>query len=146
MTLGYGYGTTNNNGNPLSHTIARPGVSTTLSYGYDGANRLASATQTGTTAWSQTYGFDNFGNRWLNMYTGLPAPTAEVPRTLSWYGTNNRITSWSYDSAGNILSVSGMTRTFIYDAENLQKTAAVNGTTTTYLLMSCWGAPQPERF
>ena len=61
MTLGYGYGTTNNNGNPLSHTIARPGVSTSLSYGYDGANRLGSASQTGTTAWTQTYGFDNSG-------------------------------------------------------------------------------------
>jgi len=133
MTLGYGYGTTNNNGNPLSHTIARPGVSTSLSYGYDGANRLASASQTGTTVWSQTYGFDNFGNRWLNTYSGLPAPTVEVPRTSSWYGTNNRISTWSYDSAGNILLVNGMMRTFTYNAENLQITAAVNGTTTTYL-------------
>jgi RHS repeat-associated protein len=133
LTLGYGYGTTNNNGNPLSQTIARPGVSTSLSYGYDGVNRLVSASQTGTTAWSQTYGFDNFGNRWLSGNVGLPGPTAEVPQTSSWYGTNNRISTWSYDSAGNILSVSGMTRTFTYDAENLQKTAAVNGTTTTYL-------------
>jgi RHS repeat-associated protein len=133
LTLGYGYGTTTNNGNPLSHTIARPGVSTSLTYGYDGANRLQSAAQTGITAWSQGYGFDNFGNRWLSSYSGLPAPISEVPQTSAWYGTNNRISTWSYDSAGNILSIPTMMRTFTYDAENLQKTAAVNGTTTTYL-------------
>jgi len=97
LTLGFGYTAGSNNGNPQSQTITRPGVSATQSYGYDNVNRLTSATQTGTTAWSQTYGFDSFGNRWLSTYSGLPAPTAEVPQTSSWYLGNNRITGWSYD-------------------------------------------------
>lgn len=56
----------------------------------------------------------------------------ETPQTSSWYGTNNRIVGWGYDSAGNLTSVSGMSRSFSYDAENRQKTATVNSQSSTY--------------
>ncbi len=132
LNLTFAYASNTNNGNPQSQTIARPSVNVTQTYGYDNVNRLQSASQTGTTSWSQTYGFDNFGNRWLSAYNGLPTPTAEVPQTPSWYLGNNRITGWSYDSAGNITSVQNMQRTFVYDAENRQISNNINGTATLY--------------
>ena len=52
--------------------------------------------------------------------TDAPALTAETPTALSWFNSQNRITSWGYDASGNILSVAAMSRTFAYDAENRQ--------------------------
>ncbi len=86
LTLGLTFPTGSNNGNLQSQSITRPGVSVSQTYAYDAVNRLSSATQTGTTAWSQNYNFDAFGNRWLSSYSGLSAPTAEVPdvKLVSW--------------------------------------------------------------
>ena len=42
------------------------------------------------------------------------------------------VDGWSYDGAGNITSISGMSRSFGYDAENRLVTAAINGATSTY--------------
>jgi YD repeat-containing protein len=71
MNLGWGYTAGQDNGNVVSQTIARtiPVVggspvtySFSQSFGYvDPANRLASANEG--SAWSQTYGYDAFGNR-----------------------------------------------------------------------------------
>jgi hypothetical protein len=53
LNLAYTYGTTNNNGNMLSQTVARPGQSWTENYtGYDALNRLTAAAET--SGWSQT--------------------------------------------------------------------------------------------
>src|SRR5262249_14024094 len=93
MTLGFGYGSSNNNGNVQTQTITRPSVSSSQAYTYDEANRLKSATQTGTTPWSQTYGYDPFGNRYLSAFTNLTEPTLEVPRGESAFLTSNRIGS-----------------------------------------------------
>jgi len=135
LTLGYGYSATQNNGNLATQTITRSGSTWTDTYGYDGVNRLTSASEAGAGTWSQTYGYDALGNRWLSAYSNLPAPTSEVPQASTWFGSNNRITApspWTYDAAGNVLAVGGMTRSFTYDGENRQKTANVNGTATTY--------------
>ncbi len=48
LSLGLSYGTTSNNGNLLSQTIARPGFKVTQYYRYDGANRLGPAGEDGT--------------------------------------------------------------------------------------------------
>jgi YD repeat-containing protein len=58
------YGTTANNGNVLSQTIAGLGV--TQTYTYDGVNRISSAAESGSgTAWSQTFSYGNqYGNLW----------------------------------------------------------------------------------
>jgi YD repeat-containing protein len=40
VALGYGYGTTNNNGNVLTHTYNGGGLSYTQAFGYDSLNRL----------------------------------------------------------------------------------------------------------
>ncbi len=50
LSLGLSYGMTSNNGNVLSQTIGREGLSGTLTqyYRYDGANRLELAAEGGT--------------------------------------------------------------------------------------------------
>ena len=114
MTLAYTYSSTNNNGNVLSQQITRPSWSATQSYSYgDGTNRLTAAGQTGSGNWSDTYAYDTVGNRAVSRSgTDAPALTAETPTALSWFNSQNRITSWGYDASGNILSEAAMSRTF----------------------------------
>jgi RHS repeat-associated protein len=103
----------------------------TQDYTYDAIERLKTATETGGGSWSETYDYDERGNRWLSPRTGnLPTPTAETPVAGSWFAANNRINSWTYDSAGN-LSISP-NRTLTYNAENLVSQANVGGQVSTY--------------
>jgi YD repeat-containing protein len=87
LNLSYSYGTTTNNGNLLSQTITRPTFSAVQTYNtltpYDGVNRLMAVQETGPGAsWSESYGYDPFGNRWVTSPT---PPTAETPTAQSWY-------------------------------------------------------------
>ena len=139
LSLGYSYCATyaatcsSNNGNVWQQTMARPAGSWTQAYGYsDGLNRLNSVAETGIgTGWSEGYTYDAFGNRWVSS-TNEQTLTAETPTASSWFGSNNRIIGWGYDSAGNITSVSSMQRMFTYDAENRQTSAAINGAGAAY--------------
>jgi RHS repeat-associated protein len=69
------------------------------------------------------------------LWTG--AVTSETPQSSAWYDTStNRISnggSWTYDTAGNIKTVGGMSRSFTYDPEERQTQAVVNGTTENYV-------------
>jgi len=136
LTLSYGYSATQNNGNLLSQTIIRDTQTWTQNYSYDGANRLTAAAESNAGTWSQNLCYDPLGNRWMLSYSGLPAPTLETPQGANCssppYGSNNRITGWSYDAAGNV-TTSGTGRVFTYDAENRQISATVNSQTTTYV-------------
>ncbi|MGH9646912.1 MAG: hypothetical protein ACRD4E_08865, partial [Bryobacteraceae bacterium] len=82
-----------------------------------------------TSGWAQAYGYDIYGNRWV---TSPSPPSLETPTGPSAYLSNNRINGWGYDSAGNILSIANVTRSFTYDAENRQQTATINSIVTTY--------------
>ena len=127
MTLGLNWGAVNNNGNLQSQTITRPGLSATTNYGYDGLNRLTSASEGAN--WSQTYVYDNVGNRAVassspsaTIYTPQTTPTSSPPpgSSANWpYDpTTNRwaAPAAAYDAAGN---VTGMrTQTVGYDAES----------------------------
>jgi RHS repeat-associated protein len=121
---------TGNNGNLLSQTITMPGLSQlTQSYSYDHLNRLTGAQEVGGGAnWSQTYGYDTVGNRWVPTSSGLPALPTDTPLSQSWYSTTvpNRIASWTYDGNGNVLQEGSVARSFTYDAENRQVTACLN--------------------
>jgi RHS repeat-associated protein len=135
LNLSYSYGTTPNNGNLQSQTIKRylQGVTQqwTQSYGYtDGVNRLTSAAESG--AWSESFGYDAFGNRWVTSPVGLPGLTNETPQGPAWYPAKNQVSGWGYDGAGNITSISGMSRSFGYDGENRLVTAVINGSTSSY--------------
>ena len=119
VSFGYGYGTTNNNGNLLSQSISIPGWGVTQSYGYDALNRLTSASESA--SWSQSYGYDQYGNRtsvtsptYLPTYAPAPAVNA----------TNNRISdvAFTYDAVGNLTRApivpGGALQNYGYDAEN----------------------------
>jgi len=59
-----------NNGNLLSQTIAGAGLTSavTQTYAYDGANRIARATE-GTCSPLQGFSYDTWGNGWVSSYT-----------------------------------------------------------------------------
>jgi len=127
---------TTNNGNMHRQVITRSGVSWTQDFtGYDAMNRLLGAQETSDGgSWSQSFGYDRYGNLWLDNQTGsLPAPTNETPRNATWYLPNNRLAGWGYnDGRGNVTSILNMSRNFSYDGENRQKTATINGAVFTY--------------
>jgi RHS repeat-associated protein len=140
LNLSYSYGTTNNNGNLQSQTIKRYLQGATQqwsqSYGYtDGVNRLTSAGESG--SWSENFGYDTYGNRWVTNPVGLPGLTNETPQSSGWYLAKNQISGWGYDGAGNITSISGIPRSYSYDAENrltkaITDTSNPATTTSTY--------------
>ncbi len=122
LTLTFGYGTTNNNGNVLSQQIQAPGSPTALNatqyYRYDAINRpgiVAEGVQPSgpdtcpTTAgtWCRDFSYDIYGNRAVtgSFNGGL---SLETPTVLTDYNTaNNRLKSASpalanYDAAGDI--------------------------------------------
>ena len=125
LSLDYSYGATNNNGNVLSQTITATGFSKQQSYSYDALNRLQQADEIG--SWSQTYGYDRYGNRWVNPGSYVRDPTL-TPQSQSAFDANyNRLLGCQYDPAGN-LTQDGTGNTYTYDLENRQKSH--NGTTT----------------
>ena len=120
-----------NNGNLQSQTISVPSLgSLTQTYSYDALNRLTAAAESSSTL--EQYSYDGFGNRWVpNHNSSLPALSVETP-TGNVYTTPipNRITGWTYDNAGNILSVplsQNNNRNFNYDGENRQVVATITG-------------------
>ena len=67
VSLGYGYGGTNNNGNVLTHIYSGGGLSYTQTFNYDSLNRLTTANENSGSSWSQTNGYDRYGNRWIDF-------------------------------------------------------------------------------
>jgi len=99
--------------------LVTTGLGRTLTYGYDGLQRLTDVTEAGpvaTTAYSYTY--DLAGNR-------LDAWTDGVVIQNRSYDDANQVIGWAYDAAGNLLD-DGTTNT-TWDALNR---LTVQGTTT----------------
>ncbi len=122
-----------NNGNVMAQKVGSLGNAKTV-YDYDWLNRILSATESGNgTGWSQTYGYDAHGNRWVSANAGV-ALSANTPTSLSNYtGTmNNRVTvnNATYDNAGNQTAIGGFS--FTFDAENRVTSSTIVGNTTTY--------------
>jgi RHS repeat-associated protein len=116
VRLSYTYGTTNNNGNVLTHGYAGGGLSYTQTFEYDPLNRLTTSGE-GAGSWSETNLYDRYGNR-------------SVAGGLSFSDITNRITTvgYSYDGAGNLKN--DPTQSFDFDAEN--KITKVNGESDVY--------------
>jgi RHS repeat-associated protein len=136
MTLQFGYSGSNNNGNLLSQSIARPGFAVNQGYWYDGANRLCAGVESVSAPsvsscspaaganWNQLYTFDTVGNRAVTAGSSTLAPNF-VPTGTSAFNAKNQ---WAgaggitptYDSAGNLTSVAvpGVTETMTFDAES----------------------------
>jgi len=110
--------------------------SQTCTFGYDALVRITSANCG--TAWSQTFGFDAFGNlsktgsaQFLPTYTGASgagSPTNQYYQitggpqgTSNYYDTNGNLKNdlthtYAWDADGNNLSTDGTAVTVIYDA------------------------------
>jgi YD repeat-containing protein len=118
-----------NNGNVLSQSIAvnaaTPQYAQTFSY--DTLNRLTAASEGST--WSQGYGYDLYGNRWVSSTSGVSA-SAFTPISSSNFNAANRlhVNNATYDNAGNQSAVGGFA--FTYDAENRQTLASQSGIAT----------------
>ena len=114
LDLIYNYGTTNNNGNVLSTSYNGGGLFYTQSFTYDPLNRLSTATEMSgpTQNWSQTNGYDRYGNRWIDLGGGN--------QSLYFNTSNNRISGWSYDPSGNLLN--DTVHSYTHDAEGKIKT------------------------
>lgn len=116
IDLDYTYGTTTNNGNVQSLAYSGGGLTYTQTFAYDALNRLTTSQENSGANWSQTNGYDRYGNRWINLGGGT--------QSLYFTATNNRITGWSYDNVGNLLN--DTVHTYTYDAHN--KVSKVDGT------------------
>ncbi len=122
LTLGFGYGTTNNNGNVLSQTIARPGLSTiTEHYRYDPLNRLAVAAEGAV----PTVGADPEapdacpgGAVWCRDYLIDPRGNRSRAGTATTFDVANRIVGGGYDNAGNLTALTNVAASMLYDANN----------------------------
>jgi hypothetical protein len=82
------------------------------SFSYDVLNRITSG-QSGGTQWGETYTIDAWGN--LTNRAGIAGKTNYEPLSVS-AGTNNQLSGFGYDAAGNMAS--NGTTTYTYDAEN----------------------------
>jgi RHS repeat-associated protein len=122
LQLDYTYNTagqSDNNGNVLTQKITISSTVINQSYGYDAVNRLTSASETG--AWSQTYTYDQWGNRAVSASSGYVLSPL-TPTLLSQYNVGmNRLNANLYDGAGN-QTQEGSSRSFTYDGENRQLT------------------------
>lgn len=132
LDLRYDYGGTENNGNVRSQTIGAGSATFSQEYQYDGLNRLWTAVDSG--GWSQTYGYDRYGNRWLVPGSSCPGNCSGTPQSeTSFDSASNRISipGVSYDLAGN-LRVDWLGRTAEYDAENRQVSYQGGGNGAAY--------------
>ena len=118
--LFFSFPTTANNGNPSGQNMqyaaaqSLPAVTLHQTYAYDGLNRLSSVAETGPgPSWSQTFGYDTVGNRWLSG--GLQID--QFTPTGNGYDGNNHMSGLQYaDGRGNVTQIGGYT--YQYDAEN----------------------------
>ncbi|TAN22152.1 MAG: RHS repeat-associated core domain-containing protein [Acidobacteria bacterium] len=112
-------------GDLLSSTDSANG---SFSFGYNDLNQLVSAACSSSpcTGDSASYAYDRYGNRWSESGT-LPAA---APTALSFSGSTNRISGWSYDANGNLLG-DGV-HSYQYDAEN-RLISVDNGSTASYV-------------
>jgi len=142
----YTFSLSQNNGNVTVQAIhygasgAYPAVDFQQTYTYTDpasgrlVNRLIGGTESraGYTAWTQQFGYDTVGNRWLSSGMQIDPLTP----TYNAYDANNHLTTAGYtDGRGNVNQLGAYT--YQYDAENrlISSVVSVNGqvqSTATY--------------
>jgi RHS repeat-associated protein len=117
LKLEYRFSATGNNGNIVKQVIQRPNGSWTQNYAYDNMNRLLNINEP--FGVNRTYGYDQYGNRWIESSTGLAYEDNLEPDSSSDFNSsNNRLTAGAgaqYDDVGNQTFFSPFT--LDYDAE-----------------------------
>jgi RHS repeat-associated protein len=134
LNLSFDYGGSANNGNMAWQTMGRGAQTWTQNLTYDGVNRLMSAIETGQpNEWSQGYGYDQYGNRWVSSSTGYGLSTYTALSSSNFDGGNHlAMAGVTHDLAGNQTQLSaGLSMT--YDADGRMETSTLNGTATAYV-------------
>lgn len=116
------FSSTNNNGDILNQAIivgkgTGGQITMTQTFTYDSIDRLKTAGESGN-AWSQTYSYDRFGNRWLSA--GMVLDSQLTPQLQSNIdAANNRLTLGQtlYNAQGN-QTRDAAGRILAYNAEN----------------------------
>jgi len=93
----YNFSATQNNGRIVSSSDAVTGEN--VSYTYDALNRLIAATSTGGVQWSESYGYDGFGN--------LTARGSTLPQVDPTTNRARMIGDNGFDANGNWLGAGG---------------------------------------
>jgi RHS repeat-associated protein len=139
VDIAYDFGLGNgDNGNVLNITNYKD-ASRNQSFGYDSVNRLTSAQNAGsdcslltvngkTKYWGNSYTYDEWGNLNQKTVTKCGAEYLNVAPL-----TNNQLTGYGYDAAGNMTSDPTDSVTSTYDQENRISVATKNGVATTYV-------------
>ncbi len=129
-------------GNPLTMTDSTGSSTLPWSYGYDANNRLTSAVPPNPVP-SQpaggTYGYDWVGNRLHPPADPNPMIYNAVDQLTSWPGMHG----YQYDSAGNLLTVTGAgTATYTYTPAGLLNAAtySLSAGGGTHTLTNTWDA------
>jgi RHS repeat-associated protein len=142
LTIGYDFGSANNNGDVRSSTITHSGQQAIQAfYTYDGVNRLKAAAENPavkaapadcsdrSSSWCEQYDYDAFGNRTITDNNNLAGLMATTPGA---FNALNQIAggSWGYDAAGNLTAAPG--GTYAYDVENRLVNASTSLRTMAY--------------
>jgi RHS repeat-associated protein len=107
-----------NNGNIRQIVLNDTMATRTQNFSYDSANRLQTAAETN--GFAQTYGYDQYSNRWITPTSSLPGGNFQ-PTSAAWFdAATNRLHSavgntYFHDAAGNMIVEASTT--FAYDAE-----------------------------
>ncbi|HEY3457724.1 MAG TPA: RHS repeat-associated core domain-containing protein [Bryobacteraceae bacterium] len=122
-------GCATNNGNLATASLSILGVD--QNFTYDGVDRVLTAAEVGAagTAWTQTYGYDRYGNRRVSGGIVLDPFT---PTVTTNFNANNQlqIQNSGYDPAGNLTHIGGYG--FAWDAENRMVASAIGNVRTDY--------------
>jgi len=108
------------------------GASSNIAWNYDRAYRLLSETRTGTLAQTNSYTYDNNGNRqsWTSSIGGTVTYSYNANDQIITTTAGSTVTNYQYDGRGN-LKQSG-TSSYTYNAADLLITVVVNGNTANY--------------
>jgi RHS repeat-associated protein len=132
LNLAMAYGSAGaNDGNLTKETLVAPLNSIADTFTYDAYNRIINATEGTAPAWTQTYNYDAYGNRWVTSPGGFSLYQF-TPTGLANFNTKNQVViqGSTYDNAGNQTVIGGYT--FTYDAENRLYSSAIGNSTTSY--------------
>ena len=114
----------------LSETLN--GASSNITWNYDPAYRLLSETRTGALAQTNSYSYDNNGNRqtWTSSTGGTITYAYNANDQIITTTAGSTVTSYQYDGRGN-LKQSG-TNSYTYNSADQLIAATVNGNTASY--------------
>jgi len=100
-------------------------------WGYNSLGQLQTETRTGAAAYTNTYGYDNLGNRTSDTINGRPDTLSyDADDELKTFTNNGTALSYTYDGNGNQKTrVYGVPYTLNYDYDNnLMNVSSSNGT------------------